>query len=706
MSYSIPIKSWDDLETFLTSAQDLIAYEANERLLTYQQLITLIDEKAKRSNKKNQLILLGLELKPKLEDIITILSYLKNKNQLVLFSNKEVNEELNEELLNKKKFSSPSAGIFFKTSGTSGNPKYYFFSEEKILTTAKFQANAQHLKTADKIGLNLPLFHVSGFMQVMRSLISLSTLYQKDDLLKKAQHISLVPTQIYKFLKNGELNKASGSQAILVGGSKLDETIKLNLENAGFIINESYGATETLGFFALNKKVLPHIEIIKSFDQAPILYAETLPDFYIQNQTLFETAHESKGIKLNDKVSIVKNEVNQVTEVEFIERLDTVFKIAGENTNPIFFEDKIKKNLHFHEMLDFLYLPYPDSTYQNIPILVSITQSELSAERKKEIEETLNLFFQNELKLSTLWLPKKIVFINNPNHFEQKIGRSFYIEHINFNFFLPNLNLDEIKLITFHGFLGNEEELDRLIPEETLAKKHRLHLTLPGELVNSPEYRDTINYFFHLKRLLKTIYSKTGSLNILAYSMGGRIMLRALSELMEENPTLLAHRSIKLILISASFGLRTDDEKILRKKNDQQLIEKFATKEEFLKFWYEQELFGPRSVMDKRLSIDQNFLTKINFNKTVLQKTLELFGPGDFPLFNQTLNAVLTNQQSFKAPIELIVGENDLNYYKQYRELSETHPKLFKLHLIPKAFHDPHRTNIAEITVVLKQLFK
>lgn len=705
MEMLLPLKSWNDFERLLKCYDHLLAYEDEHLKLNYQELIFKISSQ-KTSNELPSITLLPLDLKPNIEDLIKILLHLKENRQLLLYSQKEealLRDELTgvQNLQNEINCSLP--GIFFKTSGTSGKPKFYFFPLEKIFSTALIQANALEINTSEKIGMSLPLFHVSGFMQTMRAFLMGATLYKKDDFIKCSHHLSFVPTQVIRLQKEGALNNAHGKQVLLIGGSKLENSIRQNLEKCHYKVLESYGATETLGFFTLNGELLSHIEFILNEKSEPVLFSENLPEFYIQGGKKFTTNHHQVGITLNDRVTITRNE--NKTSITVLERNDTIFKVASENINPSLLEHSLRSELAFSETLDFCYLPFPDLEYQNVPVLLVITENNLLDNDKSIIQNKIISYLKNKSTYTSLWWPKKIIFLTSPTHFEQKIGRSHYTKIVENSFLSKIIAPSFIELITMHGFLGHNEEFQTILG----PIQNNLPLSLPDKSeLDFPELRNPENYFFHLKRLLKKALLSNPTLTLLGYSMGGRILTRALLELLDEidHAHTFGQTNVQLVLISASLGANNEQEKNDRLKKDQHLLDPFTDKEAFLDFWYGQELFGPKKLMELRLSSDPNFLNRIDFHKETLEKTLSLFSPGLFPTMDETLALIKKHHKKIKQPIQLIVGEKDHKYLEHYLKVLKTNPEIFQLHIIKNAYHDPHRTNPVEITTVLQQILK
>ncbi len=705
--------SWQELEKhFLRNLSDIF-FQDDDIQLTKADFLERVNQRADnfKVTQTNRIIALELNLVATLDELITIFALLKNNHLIVPHSEKEkgsLKNDLNLLLALQSDFKQQMSGIFFKTSGTSGSPKFFFFPISKILSLAFIQGKSLEIVHGELIGLNLPLFHVSGFMQVVRAIVHDATIYKKDDLLFRANHISLVPTQAIRFFNAGKLSMARGKQVLLIGGSYLDKELSRKLELGNFLVRESYGATETLGFFSLNGSVLNNYQIQVDNFSSPILYCNDLPDFYIQNGIVTHTNHQKNGITLKDHVELTQN--SGKTEIKFIARNDVIFKIAGENINPLLIEKNIFSDLNlshkFFFALDILYLPYPDYEYQNIPVILVITNGQSSTETNGKITKAIINYFSNNSPYKSLWQPKKILFLNSAIHFEQKIGRNFYINYVANSIGYTVFNQFNVDLVSMHGFLGHLYEFSQILEMASLNKTVlALGLPLKDEL-DLFEFRNHLSYFFHLKRLLKKLIVNNPQISILGYSMGGRILLRALLEIFEECPNELQGAKVKLILLSVSFGLNNEDEKLKRLEHDQNLLKTFQSKEEFLDFWYTQSLFGPKELLDKRLSHDPEFIERIEFNQNALEKILSLFSPGTFPTHQETIDLLKKHKAFYSNHIELIVGACDQKYLQVYQNTKKDCPDLLNLHIVKDAYHDPHRTNPIEIADLLKNIFK
>ncbi|MGB7271660.1 MAG: 2-succinylbenzoate--CoA ligase [Geitlerinemataceae cyanobacterium] len=179
--------------------------------------------------------------------------------------------------------------IAIATGGTSGNIRFALHTWETLITSVVGFIEYFQIETINSC-CTLPLYHVSGLMQFLRSLITGGKLWllpskklelAADRVLPATTSqwfISLVPTQLQRILQNPELTQwLSRFQTVLLGGAPAwTELLELAREKR-IRLAPTYGMTETASqvatlkpddFLAGNNscgRVLPHAKIkIKS----------------------------------------------------------------------------------------------------------------------------------------------------------------------------------------------------------------------------------------------------------------------------------------------------------------------------------------------------------------------------------------------------------------------------------------------------------
>ena len=179
------------------------------------------------------------------------------------------------------------SGIMIPTGGTSGKIKFTIHTWQTL--TASAQSFYQYFQEKP---INsyccLPLYHVSGLMQVIRSFISRSKLvvnpYQNlkhnlDSLPAYNDYfISLVPTQLKAILARNYQWLAQ-FKTVLVGGAATNHQLRELARKQKIRLAITYGMTETASGISIlkpedflkgncsNGKILPHAQILINFSE-------------------------------------------------------------------------------------------------------------------------------------------------------------------------------------------------------------------------------------------------------------------------------------------------------------------------------------------------------------------------------------------------------------------------------------------------------
>lgn len=138
------------------------------------------------------------------------------------------------------------------TSGSSGHPKAVMHSFSNHFYSALGSQAQIPLQNGDKYLLSLPLFHISGYATVIRTLLAGATLILSSKKLtvtrlKKQEitHLSLVATQLYRLLGETAFQQKNLSiKHLLLGGSAFSEPLLTQTGARGFTYHLSYGLTE------------------------------------------------------------------------------------------------------------------------------------------------------------------------------------------------------------------------------------------------------------------------------------------------------------------------------------------------------------------------------------------------------------------------------------------------------------------------------
>ena len=144
--------------------------------------------------------------------------------------------------------------IFFRTSGSTGGPKWLGLSREALLLSARVVNAHLEVDEASVWGLALPIHHVGGYGVIARAhqancgFSAFGKAWQVHDYLSWLEsagvtHTSLVPAQVHDLVVAG-LHAPEALRAVVVGGGELAEDIGSAARKLGWPVLASYGMTE------------------------------------------------------------------------------------------------------------------------------------------------------------------------------------------------------------------------------------------------------------------------------------------------------------------------------------------------------------------------------------------------------------------------------------------------------------------------------
>lgn len=202
----------------------------------------------------------------------------------------------------------PKASILIPTGGTSGTIKFAVHTWGTLVASAEGLRRYFNRSQIHSFCI-LPLFHVAGLMQFMRSLTSGGKLAifpwrslvsgNYPDLDISDFFISLVPTQLHRLLQDPKAaNWLSKFETVLLGGSPPWPELLNQTRSHQIRLSPTYGMTETASgvvtlkpaeFLAGNNttgRVLPHAKVIILDDRGNRLQANQTGQIAIQAESL------------------------------------------------------------------------------------------------------------------------------------------------------------------------------------------------------------------------------------------------------------------------------------------------------------------------------------------------------------------------------------------------------------------------------------
>jgi O-succinylbenzoic acid--CoA ligase len=287
----------------------------------------------------------------------------------------------------------------------------------------------------------LPLYHVSGLMQFMRSFssggkLAVSTLKllengEKYDIEPAEFFISLVPTQLQRLLQKPDLTTwLSRFQTTLLGGAPAWLELLETSRNYGIRLAPTYGMTETASQIATLKpeaflagnntsgQILPHAKVIIKGENGEILG---------RNKTGFiNIKADSLTVGYYPEFFANKEEF-QLDDVGYIDE-NGYLKIVGRNSNKIItggenvFPNEVEAAIISTQMVeDVCVIGLPDSQWGEIVTAIYVPKiPDINID---------DLKIAIEDKLSKFKYPKKWIAVENlPRNAQGKINRKLLIE--------------------------------------------------------------------------------------------------------------------------------------------------------------------------------------------------------------------------------------------------------------------------------------
>jgi len=222
--------------------------------------------------------------------------------------------------------------VVIATSGSSGLIKEVAFSSGALLASASAANAFLGARIGSQWSLLLPITHIAGVNVIIRSM-ELGTLpvdlRDFDGEYPTVDFTSVVPTQLFRALNSDErlLRHLQSAQAVLVGGASLSPSLRLEAENAGVRIVETYGMTETCGGCIYDGTPLTGVEFEINEQGLIAIRGTVLASGYLNTPNLFNL--HSGWFTTNDLGEIIDE------KLKVKGRADDVIISGGENLSLI-----------------------------------------------------------------------------------------------------------------------------------------------------------------------------------------------------------------------------------------------------------------------------------------------------------------------------------------------------------------------------------
>ncbi len=325
--------------------------------------------------------------------------------------------------------------IMIPTGGSSGQMKFAIHTWETLISSVQGFTEYFQLKQVNSFCI-LPLYHVSGLMQFMRSFTTAGKLaiqpfkaVESGQILNIKQSeffISLVPTQLQRLLQNPELTEwLSQFNTVLLGGAPAWNEL---LEKSRFHrirLAPTYGMTETASQIATLKpddfldgkissgQILPHAKVTIRNQQGEILNSNQIGTITIHAKSLAlgyypKTRENQTDFQVDDLGFL-----DEQGHLNIVGRNSDKIITGGENIYPIEIESAIQAT---QMVADICVIGIPDKHWgQALTAIYIPKKSDTSALKIQTLlKDKLSKF-----KIPKYWIPQQ----NLPRNSQGKINR-------------------------------------------------------------------------------------------------------------------------------------------------------------------------------------------------------------------------------------------------------------------------------------------
>jgi len=325
--------------------------------------------------------------------------------------------------------------IMIPTGGSSGQIKFAIHTWETLIASVQGFTEYFQLKQVNSFCV-LPLYHVSGLMQFMRSFTTGGKLAilpfkavetgQIFNIKQSEFLISLVPTQLQRLLQNPELTQwLTQFNTVLLGGAPAWNEL---LEKARFHrirLAPTYGMTETASQIATLKpddflsgkissgQILPHAKVTIRNQQGEILNSNQIGNITIQAQSLalgyYPITRENQADFQIDDLGFL----DEQGYLNIVGRNSDKIITGGENIYPAEIESAIQAT---QLVADICVIGIPDKHWGQALTAIYIPKTSNTSALKIQtlLKDKLSKF-----KIPKYWIPQQ----NLPRNSQGKINR-------------------------------------------------------------------------------------------------------------------------------------------------------------------------------------------------------------------------------------------------------------------------------------------
>ena len=279
----------------------------------------------------------------------------------------------------------PATVIF--TSGSQGKAKSVLHSYGNHYYNAEGSNMNIRLGPGDRWLLTLPLYHVGGLAILFRCLLGGAAVVlpgQTKDIVElisryRVTHVSMVPTQLYRILRNQkDTKRLKGLKALLMGGAPMTAALLREAGERGIPLHTSYGLTEmasqvtTTGTDTPREKqftsgrVLKYREVRIAEDSEIHVRGQTLSPGYVEGEQVYLPVNRQGWFATGDL-----GQIDSEGYLTVLGRKDNMFISGGENVHPEEIETVLGE---LPDIAQVLVVAVPDEEFGHRPVAFIQTQ--------------------------------------------------------------------------------------------------------------------------------------------------------------------------------------------------------------------------------------------------------------------------------------------------------------------------------------------
>lgn len=250
---------------------------------------------------------------------------------------------------------------------------------------------------------------------------------------------------------------------------------------------------------------------------------------------------------------------------------------------------------------------------------------------------------------------------------------------------------DAPAIVFLHGFMGSSADWGDVI-DSLRDTFFCIAVDLPGhgqsvDLANEEAYS-----MEGTSKLIEAVIERAGrkDAHVVGYSMGGRLALYFALHVPD--------RCRRVVLESASPGLRTEADRVERRGTDEARAIRLETEEyaRFLEQWYRQPLF--QTLEQQEGLLERMIASRISNSPNELALSLRKMGTGRQP-------SLWGDLEDVRVPVLALAGALDGKYVELAERMSVLMPNA-RTAIIPNAGHNVHAEYPSAFRAVLKNFLE